>query len=190
MMSIDQVLQKLKDGEDVQLCDIFSAVSLEGKAGQEKRGAALSKWLSSGEDVEVKLEQIRVLLASINTNINDVEAIITALYAVANVASADSLNRLNVEILGRPLNARQLSATASTQNTQLVATTRRVTMRAVGADIRYSIGVGAQTANASTSHFIAAGERLDLRVQPNSQIAVIRNLAATANGTLELTELA
>jgi len=63
-------------------------------------------------------------------------------------------------------------------------------MRAVGADIRYSIGVGAQTANASTSHFIAAGERLDLRVQPSSQIAVIRNLAATANGTLELTELA
>ncbi len=60
-------------------------------------------------------------------------------------------------------------------------------MRATGAAIRYSIGTTAQTANASTSHFIAQDERLDLRVPLGANIAVIR--AAATSGTLEVSEL-
>ena len=54
-------------------------------------------------------------------------------------------------------------------------------------DIRYSIGTTAQTASASTSHFIANGERLDMGLPLGAQIAVIR--AAGVSGTLELSEL-
>jgi hypothetical protein len=56
----------------------------------------------------------------------------------------------------------------------------------VGADIRFAIGTGVQTAT-STSHFIADGERLDLGVPVEPNIAVLRN--AATSGTLELTEL-
>ena len=55
--------------------------------------------------------------------------------------------------------ARQLAAGASSANTALTATVSRVSIRAVGADIRFSVGTSAQTASAS-SHFIADGERL------------------------------
>ena len=62
----------------------------------------------------------------------------------------------------------------------------RISMRAVGADIRFSIGTGAQTATTS-SHFIANGERLDFAVPGAANIAVLRN--GTTDGTLEVTEL-
>ena len=60
-------------------------------------------------------------------------------------------------------------------------------MRAVGADIRFEIGQGAQTASATTSHFIADGERLDFSTTHGANIAVIRD--ASTDGVLELTEL-
>jgi hypothetical protein len=91
-----------------------------------------------------------------------------------------------VEPLGQPSTARQLSAGSSSANTALTDTITRISMRAVGADIRYSIGASAQTASA-TSHFIANGERLDVAVPLEANIAVIRN--ATTDGTLEVTEL-
>ena len=91
-----------------------------------------------------------------------------------------------VEPLGKPVVARQLAAGSASVNTALSAGIFRISMRAVGADIRYSIGNGTQTATA-TSHFIANGERLDVACSGNSNIAVIRN--ATTNGTLEVTEL-
>lgn len=92
----------------------------------------------------------------------------------------------SVEPLGAPGVARQLSAGSASANTALTTTCRRVSMRAVGADIRYSIGSSSQTAT-STSHLIANGERLDLAVPATPNIAVLRN--AGTNGTLELTEL-
>tara|TARA_B100000282_G_scaffold45148_1_gene28075 strand:+ start:669 stop:983 length:315 start_codon:yes stop_codon:yes gene_type:complete len=92
-----------------------------------------------------------------------------------------------VEILGVPSVARQLTAGSASINTALTSTTQRISMRAVGADIRFSIGAGAQTANGNTSNFIANGERLDFAVPLGAQIAVIRD--GTVNGTLELTEL-
>ena len=92
-----------------------------------------------------------------------------------------------VEILGVPSTARQLTAGSASSNTALTTTTKRISMRAVGADIRFSVGVGSQTANGNTSNFIANGERLDFAVPEESNIAIIRD--GTVNGTLELTEL-
>jgi hypothetical protein len=94
-----------------------------------------------------------------------------------------------VEPLGQPGVARQLTATASSQNTVLTANISRISIRARTCDIRYQIGVGTQTANASTSHFIANGERLDLAVPYGANIAVIREAGATVNGSLAVTEL-
>lgn len=93
----------------------------------------------------------------------------------------------NVEILGQPGVARQLSAGASSANTALTAGVFRISMRAVGADIRFAIGQGSQTASATTSHFIADGERLDFAITSGANIAVIRD--ATTDGVLEVTEL-
>ena len=92
-----------------------------------------------------------------------------------------------VEILGVPSTARQLTAGSASSNTALTATVRRISIRASGADIRFSIGIGTQTANGNTSNFIANGERLDFGVPAGANIAVIRD--GTVNGTLELTEL-
>ena len=92
----------------------------------------------------------------------------------------------NVEPLGAPGAARQLAAGASSVNTALSANVFRVSIRATGADIRFAIGSGAQTATTS-SHFIANGERLDFAVPGSANIAVIR--AGSTSGTLELTEL-
>ena len=91
-----------------------------------------------------------------------------------------------VEFLGHPGVARQLAAGASSANTALTAGIYRISMRAVGADIRFAIGQGAQTATA-TSPFIADGERLDFAVTNGANIAVLRD--ASTDGVLELTEL-
>ena len=91
-----------------------------------------------------------------------------------------------VEPLGKPGLARQLAAGSTTSNTALTAGVFRISMRAVGADIRFSIGTGTQTAT-SSSHFIANGERLDFAVPGAANIAVLRN--GTTDGTLEVTEL-
>ena len=91
-----------------------------------------------------------------------------------------------VEPLGQAGLARQLAAGSTTSNTALTAGVFRISMRAVGADIRFSIGTGSQTATTS-SHFIANGERLDFAVPGAANIAVLRN--GTTDGTLEVTEL-
>ena len=90
-----------------------------------------------------------------------------------------------VEPLGEAGVARQLIAGSASANTAL--TSDRISMRAVGADIRFSIGTGTQTAHGNDSHFIANGERLDFAVPNSANIAIIRD--GTVTGTLELTEL-
>ena len=85
----------------------------------------------------------------------------------------------------------------------------RISILATTADGRYSLGTTAQTANASTSHFIKNGERIELDVPQHvdhsatgdpasidnnanygnllaSNIAVIRD--ASTDGVLEVTE--
>ena len=94
-----------------------------------------------------------------------------------------------VEPLGIPGVASQLAATATSASTTLTANVSRISIRARSCDIRYVVGVGAQTANASTSHFIANGERLDIAVPFGASIGVIRESAATVNGSLAVTEL-
>lgn len=93
----------------------------------------------------------------------------------------------NVEILGKPGVARQLTAGAASSGAYFSAGVFRISMRAVGADIRFVIGQGTQTADASTSHFIADGERLDFAITNGAYIAVIRD--AATDGVLEVTEL-
>tara|TARA_R100001082_G_C4327822_1_gene144195 strand:+ start:460 stop:774 length:315 start_codon:yes stop_codon:yes gene_type:complete len=92
-----------------------------------------------------------------------------------------------VEILGEPGVARQLTAGSSSANTALTSDVRRISIRAVGADIRFKIGLGSQTADGNTSHFIANGERLDFATPPSANIGYIRD--GSVNGTLEVTEL-
>lgn len=93
----------------------------------------------------------------------------------------------NVEILGKPGIAHQLAAGAASANFALTAGVFRISMRAVGADIRFAIGQGTQTADANASHFIADGERLDFSITNGANIAVIRD--AATDGVLEVTEL-
>lgn len=92
-----------------------------------------------------------------------------------------------VEPLGSPGVARQLAAGSSSANTALTTTCRRISVRAVSADIRIEIGSAAQTASATTSHFIAQDERLDFAVPLTPNIAIIR--AASTDGVLEVSEL-
>jgi len=102
------------------------------------------------------------------------------------IVAGDRYTEVYVEPLGVPAVARQLAAGSSSTNTELTATCRRLSMRAVNADIRYSVGSTAQTAS-SSSHFIAEGERIDIALPQTPHIAIIRN--GLTDGTLEITEL-
>lgn len=103
--------------------------------------------------------------------------------------TARPLLNTDLDPLGVPTVARQLAVTATSASVTLTATCRRVSIRARGCDMRYVVGIGAQTANNATSHFIAQDERMDIAVPLGSTIAAIRDAAATANGSLAITEL-
>ncbi len=94
--------------------------------------------------------------------------------------------RFAAEPLGIPAVARQLTATSASANTALTTTCRRVSLYARGADIRYLIGSTSQTASA-TSHFLANGERVEIRLPNTPNIGVIR--ASAIDAILEVTEL-
>ena len=100
--------------------------------------------------------------------------------------SVNSASRIVGPGLRKPGTARQLAAGSSSANTALTTTCERISILAVTADIRYLIGTSAQTANASTSHFIKAGERLELDIPLGANIGIIRD--ASTDGVLELTE--
>ena len=91
-----------------------------------------------------------------------------------------------VEILGEVGTARQRSATTTSAYTELTSTTRRVSIKAVGADMRYRFGTSASDTASTTSHYIADGERLDFACPEGTFIAV-RTVSGT--GDLEITEL-
>lgn len=106
-----------------------------------------------------------------------------------NSQVVSNTNRLPTEILGQPSVAWQLAVTTASASQALTSTCRRISIRARGCDMRYVVGTGAQTASATTSHFIGQDERLDIAVPANAVIAAIRESAATANGSLAITEL-
>lgn len=111
----------------------------------------------------------------------------STLTAIDTKLPALSTGAVPVETIKQALVARQLAAGATSVNTVLTTTCRRIRLYARGADIRYSIGSAAQTANAATSHFLAAGFDIDLALPATPNIAVIA--AGAALGVMETTEL-
>jgi|GEM_PF-2918938 len=110
--------------------------------------------------------------------------------SVGDPAAGDAASqRLSTEPLGIPTVACQLPVSTTSNSVALTAACRRVSIRARGCDMRYVVGTGAQTADASTSHFIGQDERLDIAVPASATIAAIRESAATVNGSLAITEL-
>lgn len=111
---------------------------------------------------------------------------VAALTSIDSKTAALINGRSGVEPLGQPGTARQLAFTSASANTVLTSTCRRISILARTSDARFLIGSSSQTAS-STSHYIAAGERMELVVPATPNIAVIR--AGTVDGTLEVMEL-
>lgn len=95
--------------------------------------------------------------------------------------------RNNVEPLSSLGVARQLSVTSTSNSATLTTTVTRMSLVANGCAMRFVIGTGAQTANASTSHYLQTGERMDVSCATSSTVAAIALYGGT--GTLEITEL-
>jgi hypothetical protein len=91
-----------------------------------------------------------------------------------------------VEVLGETGAAKRRTATTTSARVELTSTTRRVSIKAVGADMRYEFGTSTAVEATTTSHYIADGERLDFACPEGSYIAV-ETISGT--GTLEITEL-
>lgn len=109
----------------------------------------------------------------------------TQIAQVSGVMTPDT-TRIRVEPLGQPGVARQLAVTATSANVALTSTVRRVSLYARLADLRYSVGSSAQTAS-TTSHYLSAGERIDISLPATPNIAAIR--AGATDAALEISEL-
>jgi len=105
------------------------------------------------------------------------------------VVLASDQSRVNVEPLGIPGTARQQATTTTSANVELTAGVGRVSLCARGQPLRYVVGSSAQTANAATSHYLGAGDRVDIGLPATPNIAVIRASDATADGAAEFTEI-
>jgi hypothetical protein len=166
MDSITEILRKLKAGEEVDICDIYATVSLDGKQGTEQRLAALIAWVtnSAGSDsADALLADIKQILVNLTPH-----------------------GRVLTDPLGRPSVRKVVAAGATSAFVALTAACRRASIIAIGADIRFDVSSGTPTASATT-HLILEGERLDIHLPASPSIAAIRN--GTVNGTLEITEL-
>jgi hypothetical protein len=84
--------------------------------------------------------------------------------------------------------SRSITLAATSVNQALTTTCRFVSITPAGGNhCHYIIGVGTQTATAS-SHYLRTGERIVLAVPPNANIAAIQGTGAAT--TLYITELA
>jgi hypothetical protein len=99
--------------------------------------------------------------------------------------------RNTVENFSFPSLARRSTTTVTSQNIALTDGIRAAALHALGAACRVAIGSGPQTANASTGIHIAANHNATFSVPINggANIAVIRDISAVTDGTLEITEL-
>lgn len=88
---------------------------------------------------------------------------------------------LPVDSLGTPSVSRVQATSSAAANITLTATCRRVSMYATQGTW-YSISGAAN----ATSHFIGAGERLDINVPASTVISVVRE---SVNGSVRITEL-
>lgn len=100
----------------------------------------------------------------------------------------DSANPIPTEPLGIPTVSRNLVVTAASSQVNLTTTCKRLSIKAIGTNIRYRVGTGSLTASV-TDHYISQDERLDIAVPLNGVIAAIRDTTGTTNGTLAITEL-
>ena len=83
--------------------------------------------------------------------------------------------------------SRSITLAATSVNQALTTTCRFVSINCAGGNhCHYIIGVGAQTATAS-SHYLRTGERIVLAVPPNANIAAIQGTGAAT--TLYISEL-
>lgn len=101
-----------------------------------------------------------------------------------------NFGRLPVEPNGRPTVARSTASTTTSTNIALTGSVRRIAIFARVSDIRYKVGTGVQTANASTDHYLHKNTRIVITVPNNANIAVIRESMETSNGIVEISELA
>lgn len=86
--------------------------------------------------------------------------------------------------------AKRVAAGAVTANVAIAAEARAVSIHARGGAIRYAVGTAeAIAASATTSHYLAQGERAEFMVSDPCWIAAIRGSDAGADGVLEITEL-
>ena len=96
-----------------------------------------------------------------------------------------------VEVLGEVGAAKRISTSNASVTVALTSTTKRVSIKAVGADTKYKFGGSTVTASTSYGsndicHYIADGERLDFACPEGTYIAAI---AVSGTGALEITEL-
>ena len=98
----------------------------------------------------------------------------------------DEGSPIPVEPLGIPTIARQLTVTATSSSVTLTTGCTRISMYARSGAVRYVVGIGSQTATA-TSHFLDAGSSVDIRVPSGATLAAIRD--GDQNATLEISEL-
>lgn len=85
--------------------------------------------------------------------------------------------------------ARQLTAANASANIALTPTCRKVSLVARVGPLRFAVGVGEQTANAATSHYLEQDSRIVIAVPPGANIAAIRLGAAIVDSELEISEL-
>lgn len=112
-----------------------------------------------------------------------------ARYTGQSISNRNQFRRTaqSVEPLGTPTVARQLTAGATSASVTLTDNVCRISIRAASGDARFLVGTGTLTASATTSHFISAGERLDIGVPYGATLAYIR--AGSSDTALEVTEL-
>ena len=93
----------------------------------------------------------------------------------------------NVEPLGRPTAAHQITLGGSAVDQVLSSSCNRISIKATGCACRYLVGNNDQSSSLSaTSHFIAQDERMDIAVQDNGHICAKADAGA---GVLEISEL-
>lgn len=95
--------------------------------------------------------------------------------------------RALVEPLGIPGAAYQLTAGATSSETVLTSTCRRISIVPIGGAIRFAVEADATATASSTSHYIKDGERLDFAVPAFAHIAIIR--VGSSDVQVEISEL-
>jgi hypothetical protein len=168
-LSTQEVLQKLKDGDALDLCDIIAAGAYEGKQGSEARLAALIAWVTNAAGSD----SADALLTQIRDNFS---------------ATILSNSRQKVEPLGKLGASRSFTLTTASAEVTLTPSCRRVRLTTT-VNTDYRIGTGAIGPAVATDHLLLAGTSIDLCVDAGSKVAAIRDASATANGLFAITEL-